>query len=113
MSRKANPKNGGLSLSIEAPTAERAFVAGDFNGWDPTATPMRRQRDGRWVAVLDLVPGPHEYKFVIDGRWCCADRGDPVFDGRPGHVPNAHGTMNIVVVMPGAEESKLEGLVRL
>ncbi|MCG3123835.1 MAG: hypothetical protein GIKADHBN_02262 [Phycisphaerales bacterium] len=112
MSRKANPKPRGMTVSIEAPSAERVCVAGDFNGWNPTATPMRRQRDERWVAVLDLVPGLHEYKFVIDGRWCCADHGDSFFDGRPGHVPNAHGTMNLVVVIPGAEEFGFDGLAR-
>lgn len=113
MSRKANPKNGGVTVSIEAPTAERVCVAGDFNGWDPSATPMRRRRDGRWVAVLDLVPGHHEYKFVIDGRWCCVDHGDPAFDGRPGHVANAYGTMNISIVVPGGDASCFEELACL
>lgn len=109
MSRKANPKPHGMTLSIEAPTAERVCVAGDFNGWNPAVTPMHRQRDGRWVTVLDLAPGPHEYKFVVDGRWCCADCDDPVFDGRPGHVPNVHGTMNIVVIVPDADECRFAG----
>lgn len=108
MSRKSRSKNAGLTVTIEAPTAEHVFIAGDFNGRDPTATPMRRLRNGRWIAVLDLVPGHHEYKFVIDGRWCCEDRGDPAFDGRPGHVSNAHGTMNISVVIPGGDGSRFE-----
>lgn len=104
MSRKTHGKASWTTLFIEAPLAKRVCVASDFNGWDPAATPMKRQRDGRWAAVLDLTPGLHEYKFVVDGRWCCDDSGDSGFDGRPWHVPNIYGTMNIAVVVPGEEE---------
>jgi len=41
-------------------------VAGSFNEWNPTATPMTRE-DGAWVTYL-LLPGDwHEYMFVEDG----------------------------------------------
>ncbi len=62
---------------VYAPTGEKVgsvAVAGDFNGWDPQATPLR-QRDGIWTAVLLLPPGDHEYMFVLDGKeW----RTDPL-----------------------------------
>ena len=57
--------------------AERVFLAGTFNDWNPEATPMTRTKDGTWQVALDLAPGRYEYKFVVDGNWCCeAGRDD-------------------------------------
>jgi hypothetical protein len=51
------------------PSVEQVEVAGSFNGWNPSATPMSKQ-DGVWHAVLVLPPGNYEYMFVVDGkRW--------------------------------------------
>jgi hypothetical protein len=48
-------------------SAERVSVAGDFNDWDPGATPLRRVGDGDvWSAVLRVAPGRHLYAFVVD-----------------------------------------------
>jgi Glycogen recognition site of AMP-activated protein kinase len=69
------------------------FVAGTFNGWNPKATPMRRDVKGDQSLDLDLIPGTYEYKFVIEGSWCC----DPAHtDEAHGEdcVPNSFGTMN-------------------
>jgi retinol-binding protein 3 len=49
-------------------TAKGVALAGEWNGWDPRAQPMAR-RDGAWVATVDLEPGAHPYKFVVDGEW--------------------------------------------
>jgi 1,4-alpha-glucan branching enzyme len=46
-------------------------LAGDFNGWDPAAMPLKRLKDGTCSIILDL-PRDHEYQFryLIDGkRW--------------------------------------------
>ena len=56
-----------------AQDAERVRLAGDFNGWSPDATPMRRL-GGLWIAEIDLPDGEHRYKFVASGadgrnRW--------------------------------------------
>ena len=48
-------------------SAERVSVAGDFNDWDPSATPLRRVGEGGvWSAVLRVAPGRHLYAFVVD-----------------------------------------------
>lgn len=48
---------------------QQVTVAGSFNNWEPSATPMRRQ-DGAWSTILVLPPGSYEYMFVEDGnRW--------------------------------------------
>ena len=58
---------------------------------------MRRGKDGVWSTELELRPGHHEFKFLVDGQWCC-----DVNDGAPtelaeGCVPNDLGTMNRVI----------------
>jgi len=51
-----------------APYASRVALVGDFNKWNPSATPMRRSADGRaWLVDLPLAPGRHVYSFVVDG----------------------------------------------
>src|SRR5580658_10245580 len=36
---------------------QAVVVAGDFNGWSQTATPMHRADGGAWVADVDLSEG--------------------------------------------------------
>jgi 1,4-alpha-glucan branching enzyme len=50
--------------------AEAKFVSlvGDFNEWQPHATPMKRQPDGCWLAQVQLGPGHHHYQFLVDGK---------------------------------------------
>ena len=55
------------SFFCHAPEAERVSLIGDFNNWQPNATPMVRQPDGRWMASLELSHGYHEYVFLVDG----------------------------------------------
>ena len=61
-------------LRLAAP-ASRVAVVGDFNDWDPAATPLCRTDDGAtWTVELHLKPGRYHYTFLIDGRrWS----GDP------------------------------------
>ena len=51
-----------------APEAKRVSIVGDFNNWNPNATPMIRQPDGRWTASLELKHGFHHYVFLVDGE---------------------------------------------
>jgi len=51
-----------------APEAKRVTIVGDFNKWDPQATPMIRMPDGRWMASLELRHGYHQYLFLVDGQ---------------------------------------------
>jgi Glycogen recognition site of AMP-activated protein kinase len=49
-------------------------VVGDFNDWDPRATPLRATSDSLWSVVVPLRPGRYRYTFIVDGtRW----RRDP------------------------------------
>jgi len=56
-------------LEFVKPDAQSVFVAGSFNDWNPSRTPLSRTRDGKWVGELTGISGRHEYLFVVDGQW--------------------------------------------
>jgi hypothetical protein len=67
-----------IHLRLEAPASSRVAVVGDFNNWDPAATPLRPAGDdGTWVVELRLKPGRYHYTFLIDGRRWERDPSEP------------------------------------
>jgi 1,4-alpha-glucan branching enzyme len=52
------PANGGT---------HKVQLAGDFSAWQPVV--MRKQKDGSYMATVELGPGTYEYKFLLDGEW--------------------------------------------
>jgi hypothetical protein len=67
-----------IYLRLEAPASSRVAVVGDFNDWDPAATPLRPTGDDRtWVVELRLKPGRYHYTFLIDGRRWARDPSEP------------------------------------
>lgn len=94
---------GKTSFVCHSEGAQNVFLAGSFNDWDPTRTPLERQADGSWWTDLALAPGRYEYKFIVDGKWCCEPgRAD---EECPDCVPNSFGTMNRVIDIHGAVEA--------
>jgi 1,4-alpha-glucan branching enzyme len=68
---------GGILFRLDSPAATTVNIAGEFNDWcgsastsgrfDPTIDALKDDNgDGIWEIVLDLPPGRHIYKFVID-----------------------------------------------
>jgi 1,4-alpha-glucan branching enzyme len=94
---KPHESKTGTQFSCHAPDARTVFVAGTFNNWDLLAAPMTRIADGTWTATLPLEPGHHEFKFVVDGEWCCEPGCETAYYGCPKCVPNSSGTMNRVI----------------
>lgn len=71
--------------------ADRISVVGDFNHWNPTAMPMRQDRNGVWHAELDLPYGSRcEFRYLIDDHWKTDYQAD-------NFVTNTYGTENSVV----------------
>ena len=67
-------------------------LCGEFNGWSETATPMRREPDGSWIATLSL-DGGKSYMFRYHdnhGAW----HNDWAADA---YVPNQFGSENSVL----------------
>ena len=72
------------------PTAQHVCVAGSFNDWNPSATPLVNLGGGRWLRLVWLPPGRYEYLFVAAGFW--------FFDPHAmDYVPNVYGTVNATV----------------
>src|SRR5215472_14826969 len=43
-----------IRFSISAPSARQVSLVGDFNGWNPTAVPMRRGSRDVWIVEVRL-----------------------------------------------------------
>ncbi|MEO1268463.1 MAG: hypothetical protein AAFX99_10205, partial [Myxococcota bacterium] len=58
-------------IQIDPPgNPSQVHIAGPFNGWEATATPMTdADNDGVFTVELELAPGEHPYKFIVDGVW--------------------------------------------
>jgi 1,4-alpha-glucan branching enzyme len=53
----------------EAADAQSICVAGDFNGWDTAATPMKRKKDGSFFATVSLETGrDYQFRYLFDGE---------------------------------------------
>ncbi|WP_417850224.1 glycogen-binding domain-containing protein [Thalassoglobus sp.] len=82
-----------IEFQCFAAEAQEVFLAGTFNDWQPNATPMKKDDDGIWSIKLKLSQGHHEYKFVVDGEWCCLALDQQSHDC-PNCVPNELGSLN-------------------
>lgn len=87
----ANGARVAVQLVFDAPDARSVSVVGDFNDWQPTATPMRRLEAGQpWSALVLIPPGRHAYALLVDGtRWVADPRAPRARDddfGKPQSV---------------------------
>lgn len=80
----------GVKFVLVAPQAARVSLVGDFNRWDPAATPMKRTpTGGTWSVVIPLKAGRHEYAFVVDGKQWLPDPSAPLAPVDGLGVPNS------------------------
>lgn len=86
-----------IEFTCHAPEAQSVFLAGDFNQWNPEATPMQKADEGIWTVKLKLAPGRYEFKFIIDEHWSCKPGCRDHDLSCPNCVINAFGTMNRVI----------------
>ena len=85
-----------VRFALLAPGAARVALVGDFNRWNPSATPLRAGRDGRtWEVRVPLTPGRHVYAFVVDGGL----RADPA---APRTADDDFGAPSSVVLVAGS-----------
>ena len=65
---------------LSAPDARAVGIAGTFNQWDASATPLVRTSAGVWTATMTLPAGQHQYAFVVDGERWVPDPAAPAVD---------------------------------
>ncbi len=75
--------------------ADSVHLVGEFNDWDPTATPMPRGRGGIYRVTLELEPGrEYQFRYLVNGEhWCNDWHADA-------YVSGGFGEDNCVVVTP-------------
>ncbi len=73
----------GVVFTYVDENAGSVAIAGEFNNWNTGATLMEK-KEGVWTVTVELPPGKHEYKFVVDGQWM-ADPDNPVTSGAYGN----------------------------
>jgi 1,4-alpha-glucan branching enzyme len=86
----AQPKPQPVHFEYVDPSARKVCLAGSFNNWQPESAQMTPAGGGRWVKDLALLPGSHEYRLVVDGRWMTDPRATRT-------RPNPFGEQNSVV----------------
>lgn len=77
------------AFSLVAPTAKNVQLVGDFTQWQKKPINMQKSADGVWRATIEIEPGVHPYRFLVDGQW----RDDPACLQ---HQPNPYGGQDAV-----------------
>lgn len=69
---KSKPTICKVTFSLPAETvngAQTVAVVGEFNGWDSTAAPLKKQKDGSYKATVELPIGQeYQFRYLIDGQ---------------------------------------------
>jgi len=66
-------------------------LAGSFNNWNQSQFIFGKEGD-EWVCRIDLEPGKHAYKFIVDGNWLL----DPA---NPNTEDDDYGVKNSVIIV--------------
>ncbi|MCC6798934.1 MAG: isoamylase early set domain-containing protein [Anaerolineae bacterium] len=87
MIKKQYLKRGTVKVDFILPSAiaaeaSSAYLVGDFNNWDESATPMTKLKNGSFKATLELDAGrDYKFRYLVDGnQWhndWDADRYEP------------------------------------
>jgi hypothetical protein len=70
------------------PEAKQVILSGTFNNWAEQGYLMKRVGDA-WEMGVYLLPGKHQYKFIVDGVWI-TDPANPLWE------ENEHSTGNSI-----------------
>jgi 1,4-alpha-glucan branching enzyme len=77
------PEHSVVFFTCDAREAKSVSLVGDFNDWQPDATPMQKMPDGCWTVRLELRHGSYRYLFLVDGKPMLDPRAQGVV-----HEPN-------------------------
>ena len=73
----AMPYATGTAFRVWAPYAQAVYVAGAFNDWQATVTPLAHEGNGYWSGDVEGVQPGAPYKFVIQHNGQTLWRMDP------------------------------------
>ncbi len=86
-----------VQFVVDAPAAETVHLVGDFTEWQPTVELEDPDGDGVWSGRVPLLPGVHEYMFVIDGADWVTDPNASSFQD------DGFGQRNAIVAVSGLD----------
>ena len=80
-----------VQFVLVAPEASSVALVGDFNDWQPAATPLRPASagGGLWSVAVPLEPGRYEYAFLVDGTVWTPDPAAPTAPADDFGTPNS------------------------
>ncbi|ORZ03884.1 5'-AMP-activated protein kinase beta subunit, interation domain-domain-containing protein [Syncephalastrum racemosum] len=70
--------NGVPTIITWAQGGQNVYVTGTFNGWKHKIKLVKSTQD--FTAVLDLPPGTHRLKFIVDDEWKCSNEMETATD---------------------------------
>lgn len=74
MFKKRFLKSGTVKVEFTLPEAiaadaETAFLVGDFNDWDESATPLKKFKNGKFKVTLELEPERrYQFRYLVNGN---------------------------------------------
>ncbi|MBN1202986.1 MAG: isoamylase early set domain-containing protein [Anaerolineae bacterium] len=75
MYKKRILKSGKVKVDFVLPEAiaagaETAFLVGDFNDWDESATPMQKLKNGNFKVSITLEPNrEYHFRYLVNDKW--------------------------------------------
>ena len=77
-----------------AGSAQTVHLVGDFNGWNQTSHPLKKQRNGSFAVSLHLERNrQYQFRYLLDGkRWENDWKADQ-------YVANEYSAENSVVIL--------------
>ncbi len=64
-----NRVDGEVEFSFFRLGVHQVFLVGEFNDWNTSTLPMRREPDGWWRCRLRLAPGTYQFRYLADRQW--------------------------------------------
>jgi Glycogen recognition site of AMP-activated protein kinase len=93
----------GVRFRLRAPGATAVRVIGSWDDWEARGKPLAPTREpGLWEAWLELAPGQHRYRFVVDGQVVRPPDA-------PRYVPDDFGGEDAVLEVTARPEPALPG----
>ena len=87
------PRGHRVRFTYHGEPGLRVYLAGDFNGWNPEGKQLLdTEESGTYTVRCLILPGRHEYKFVVNGEWIL----DP---SNPQHACNERGDWNNILIV--------------
>ena len=74
MFKKRFLKSGDVKVDFILPEAiaadaDTAYLVGDFNDWDESATPMKKLKNGSFKVTINLEPNrEYHFRYLVNGN---------------------------------------------